>query len=98
MLIWLDLPLWLRFWRVVRRTVVWQGRTRPDLPDGCPEGFHRETLPFWGFIWRTRHTARAGIVRLLAERPGTLSVVHLRSPAEVRRFLRDWPASVPRRK
>ncbi len=53
MLIWLDLPVVLRFWRILRRTVVQQGRQRPDLPEGCREGFHRETLPFWHFVWRT---------------------------------------------
>ena len=90
MVIWIDLPLALRLWRVVWRTFVWQGRTRPDLPAGCVEGFHAETLPFWRFIWRTRHTARDRIARLIALAPAEKSVVHLRSRAEVARFQTNW--------
>lgn len=95
LVIWLDLPLWLRFWRVVRRTIVWNGRNRPDLPEGCAEGFHRETLPFWAYIWRTRRSARARIARLAGRaRPGQ-PVVRLRSGRAVRRFLARLEKSGP---
>ncbi len=89
MLIWLDLPVGLRLWRVLKRTL--RGGQRPDLPEGCPEGFHRETLPFWRFIWRTRRLARDRIARLAAGAPAGVQVVHLQSPAEARRFLQRWP-------
>jgi adenylate kinase family enzyme len=87
LLIWLDVPVTLRFWRVVKRTVMWHGRNRPDLPAGCPEGFHRETLPFWHFIWRTRKTSRAGLQRLWDSVPDGKAKVRLRSLAEARRFV-----------
>lgn len=87
MLIWLDLPLPLRLWRVVKRTALWHGRNRPDLPQGCPEGFHRETLPFWRYIWRTRRSGRANIQRLWGSAPEGKAKVRLTSRAEVRRFL-----------
>ena len=96
MLIWLDVPLPLRLWRVVWRTVRFQGRTRPDLPEGCPEGFHRETLPFWRFIWRTRHTSRAGIQRLWDKAPAGKRLVRLSSRRDVRRFLRGFDQSALR--
>ena len=91
LLIWLDLPLALRFRRVLGRTLRWHGQTRPDLPEGCPEGLGRETLAFWRFIWRTRHSARDGIARLVAG--SAKPVVRLQSPAEVARFLADWPVA-----
>jgi len=87
MLVWLDVPLPLRLWRVVKRTALWHGRNRPDLPEGCAEGFHRETLPFWRFIWRTRHSARTNIQRLWDSAPAGKARVRLASRAEVRRFL-----------
>ncbi len=90
-IIWLDLPLWLRFWRVLRRTAIWHGRTRPDLPEGCPEGFNKETLPFWAFIWRTRHRSRAAMARLTDTHQGRIVVIRLRSGAEARALVRDWP-------
>ncbi|MEM6758854.1 MAG: AAA family ATPase [Pseudomonadota bacterium] len=54
-LIVIELPYALRMWRVIKRTVRHYGRTRPDLPDGCPE---QVSLEFWRWIWNTRHTAR----------------------------------------
>jgi adenylate kinase family enzyme len=89
MLIWLDLPFALRFWRIVKRTVVWHGRTRPDLPENCPEGFHRETLPFWHYAWRTRHSARRKLRDLWESVPEGKPKRHLTSVRAVRLFLDD---------
>ncbi|PTX54137.1 adenylate kinase family enzyme [Litoreibacter ponti] len=83
-LIWIDLPLPLRAWRVFRRTALSYGRTRPDLPDGCPEYFSAE---FWHYIWRTRHTARAGCANLFASCPETKDRHHLQSPRAVQNYL-----------
>jgi adenylate kinase family enzyme len=84
MLIVLDLPLWLRAWRVARRTLRHYGRTRPDLPPDCPERLSPE---FWRFIWRTRVTARTRLLALAAKAGPGVAVHVLRSPRAVRRFL-----------
>lgn len=55
-LIWLDVNWPVRTWRVFRRTVRGFGRTRPDLPENCPERFSFE---FYKWIWDTRHKGRA---------------------------------------
>ena len=91
MVVWLDRPLALRLWRVVRRSVVWWGRRRPDLPEGCVERLGPETLPFWHYIWRTRKTGRDGMARLMARVPAGKRAVHLRSAAEVVAFLNSLP-------
>lgn len=91
MLIWIDLPLALRLWRIIRRTLWHWGRERPDLPPGCREGFHRETLPFWRFVWRTRRTARERLQRLWDRVPEGKSKVRLRSRREVQGFLDNLP-------
>jgi adenylate kinase family enzyme len=95
MLIWLDLPVGLRFWRILKRTVIWHGRNRPDLPQGCDEGFHRETLPFWRYIWRTRYSAAANIQRLWDHVPVAKARQRLTSTADVRAFLRGFPTPPP---
>ena len=87
LVVWLDLPLWRRAWRVLWRSLVWHGHTRPDLPPGCPERFGRETLPFWAYIWHTRHTGRHNIERLVAQVPAGKRVAHLRTKSEVAGFL-----------
>lgn len=86
MLIWLDRPVGLRLWRVVRRAVVGLGRTRPDMTEDCPERL-RSLPEFIHYIWTSRISARAKMARLAASaRPGC-KVVHLRSDAEVAEFL-----------
>jgi adenylate kinase family enzyme len=82
-LIWLDLPVALRLWRVLGRWWRWHGQTRPDLPANCPE---RIDPAFIRFILRTRRSGPAKIARLIERHPH-LEVHHLRSGAELRRFL-----------
>lgn len=86
LLIWLDRPLGLRLWRVVRRSLVGRGRTRPDMAEDCPERLR--LLPeFIHFIWTTRHRARAQILQLTASPPPRCKVVRLRSDRDVASFL-----------
>lgn len=83
-LIWLDLPLWLRAWRVFCRTLKDYGRSRADLPEDCPERFDRE---FWAWIWNTRNTGRQKMGACVQAAPPEKRVFHLRHPREVRAFL-----------
>jgi adenylate kinase family enzyme len=41
-IIFLDISRWVCLWRVLVRMLRYRGRTRPDLPEGCPEGFDWE--------------------------------------------------------
>lgn len=86
-LIWLDFPVGLRLWRVIRRTLYYWRRGRPDLPEGCPEVIGRQTLDFIAFIWRTRNSSRRQIEAIASAPPPDLTVHHLRSLAEVKAFL-----------
>lgn len=56
MLIWLDVSLWTRVVRVVRRNIVQRGKIRPDMSDGCTERLRM--LP--GFLWFLVSTAKSG--------------------------------------
>ncbi len=57
LLIWLDLPLPLRLFRVIRRTLQQRGHSRPDMADGCIEKLH--LLPgFLHFIVTTGRKSR----------------------------------------
>ena len=85
--IWLDIPLLLRVFRVFRRTVRDLGKSRPDLPENCPERLNGETLEFLAFIWRTRHSSREKHRKIAEDPPLHLQVVCLRSVKEVQRFL-----------
>ncbi|PLK23554.1 topology modulation protein [Porphyrobacter sp. TH134] len=43
--IYLDFPIRLCLWRLVKRIAAHRGRSRPDMPDGCPERF--DPAFFW---------------------------------------------------
>ncbi len=87
MLIWLDLPVWLRLWRVTKRLFRYLGQNRPDLPKGCVERLHPETLEFYRFIWTHRKTSRDKILRMLKDSDTGVEVVHLTSPQAVSAFI-----------
>jgi adenylate kinase family enzyme len=80
--IWLDFPVWLCLWRIIRRAVRYRGRVRPDMAQGCPERLE------WEFVSYTARFPWSGRRRIVEKLPlfnGTL--VHLRRPSEGKRFL-----------
>ncbi len=85
-IIFLDVGLWRRLWRVTYRFFRYFGQSRPDLPDGCNEGNWREMWDFYKWIWNTRHTARTKAQRLLEDHPHATRVT-LRSIAETNTYL-----------
>lgn len=83
-LVWLDLPLWFRMWRVNWRSIRYYGRTRPDMQENCPERFSWE---FIRWIWDTRHSGREKMQWLVDHMPEEKRVVVLRSKKEIAAFL-----------
>ena len=87
--VWLDLPVHLRLWRVILRSLRHYGKTRPDMQDDCPERFNYD---FYQWIWDTRHTGRRKLLAMKSEAHGTKPFYHFRSAREVRNFLADLDA------
>lgn len=83
-LVWIDVGLARRVWRLVRRVVTGFGRARPDMPEGCPERIDRGFLDFLAFVWRTRRTARNAIAAIFADPPPHLALHRISTPAEAR--------------
>lgn len=85
-LIWLDLPVLLRLWRVTARLYRYYGRTRPDMAAGCVEELHGETFEFYHYIWRTRQSNRERLQNLMARHPH-LDCHHLTSRSQVASYM-----------
>lgn len=85
LIVWLDLPLPLRMWRVLRRTVTQYGRTRPDMPDDCPERF---SPSFYWWILTTYKRQRRSYTALVAQKPSS-RVRHLTTRREIADWMRD---------
>ena len=79
-LVWLDFPLTVRAYRVFRRTRRYLGKTRPDLPDGCPERFN---LEFTKWIWNTRKSGRHRMNHLFDSAPADLEKYRLTNQRQV---------------
>ncbi|MDH5797465.1 MAG: AAA family ATPase [Paracoccaceae bacterium] len=87
--IWLDLPLPLRLFRVLKRRWRYRGgKTRPDLPDNCPERLDPAFLHWILFMGRQN---REKIAKAL-DRAQHLTVYHLKSRRDVKAFLSSLTA------
>lgn len=92
--IWLDVPVARRLFRVLKRSIRYHGQSRPDLTEGCPEVFDRQTLDFLSYIWRTRHSARLKLEKIYQAPPDHLTVLRIATIGEVEAFLSGLPDRV----
>lgn len=80
----LDLPRALCLWGVLKRSLVYRGRTRPDMAPGCPE---RPSLALLRFVWQYPTRSRPKVLGLLAAHAEGRRIFRLRSRREVEEFL-----------
>ena len=86
-LIFLDMPTYLRVWRVILRTIKDYGKVRVGSGEGCPERFNWEFLTKWVLQYNTM--GRPRVLQALENTPEHLDVHHLTSRRAVRQFLAD---------
>ncbi len=86
--VFLDLPRRVCLWRVLSRRLRDRGRKRPDLPEGCAEGFDPGLIRW---IWSYSATDRPRVLGLLGKLRANTTVHHLRTPADVERFQATFP-------
>jgi adenylate kinase family enzyme len=79
--IYLDFPIRLCLWRLIRRVTILRGQSRPDMPEGCPERFD---LAFFWYVMNWNNGPRPRTERAIA--PYADKVIRLSSP----RALADW--------
>lgn len=79
--IYLDFPIRLCLWRLLRRVARLNGQSRPDMPEGCPERF--DAAFFW-YVMRWNSGPRVRTEAQLAQFRGTL--VRLTSPRALERW------------
>lgn len=81
-IIYLDFPITLCLWRVLRRIWTYRGTTRPDMTEGCPE---RLDIAFLFYLARWNNGPRPKTEALLA--PHIAKVIRLRRPSELDQWL-----------
>ena len=83
-LIWLDYARWVCLRRVLLRTLTGYGRTRPDLPESCPE---RLDIPFLRYVWNFPQKHRPRIVDAIERFGAHLRIARLQSDRDAHEFL-----------
>ena len=89
-LVWLDYPRHVCVRRVLLRTLRDYGRTRPDLPEGCPE---RLDLAFLRYVWGFPRKHRPRIVAGIEQFGSHLHTTRLVCDSDVEAFLTQNRAS-----
>ena len=84
-LVWLDYPRPTCIRRVLMRSIKDHGRSKPDLPEGCPEQLDLKLLR-WVWDFPARH--RPEIPKAIAQYGGHLNVVRLTNDRDVAEFTR----------
>lgn len=84
--IYLDYPISLCLVRLLRRIWIYRGRSRPDMPDGCPERFD---LGFFLYVlqWRLGPGPRTEA----ALRGHEQKVIRFKNPAALARWMDSLP-------
>ena len=83
--IFLDRSRWRCLYRIIKRTVLDYGRTRPDMAPGCRERFD---WPFIKYVYHYNQLRKPTILERLRALPPATEVVVQESDAGVRSFLR----------
>lgn len=83
--IFLDMPRWLCMYRILKRTILYHGKTRPDMADGCDEHLDMEFI-LW--VWNYPNATRSRITAEL-ERNAEKNIIVLRSTGEIETFLQN---------
>ncbi len=81
-IVYLDYPISLCVWRLLRRIFKYRGRTRPDMTEGCPERFDLEFLIYL-LRWNSGPRIRTE-ERLIGH---AAKIIRLKSPAELANWM-----------
>lgn len=84
--IFLDLPTWITTYQVIKRRVMYHGRARPDMNQGCRE---RLDWTFVKWVWNYRRDHREGIMEKLEDLRSEKQIIILKTRAEISNYLKQ---------
>lgn len=94
MIVFLDYPRRVSFWRCAKRNWRYAFRSRPGLPSGCPGILIVPTLA--SIIWRFPTNVRPALLAEFEEWKGQKTLIHIRSDAELSEFVRRLESEASR--
>lgn len=83
-IIFLDFPLRICLWRLLKRRIQYHKRTRPDLAAGCEESINYE---FYKWVFNYKKQIRPKVLRLINQLGAEKKLLVLQSPKQVTEYL-----------
>ena len=96
-IIYLELPLYVCLYRVIKRWFMNIGKTRPDMGDGCKERLNWEFLKFILTTYYPRKRKMSERLEVLQSLGPTKKIITLKSKQEVHTFIRKVRRKVNRK-
>ena len=88
MIIFLDMPRYLCFWRIFKRMIKYHGKETPSSPKGCPERFNWAFFKFLKWVWDFKKNYTPAIMELLKKYSDQKQVYVFKSQQEVDAFIK----------
>lgn len=85
----LDLPRLVCLQRVVKRSLMYRGASRPDMGEGCHEQLNKDFLLFLLWVWNYPRRSRQKVLERLGALSESKRIYRLRSSAEAEKFLAE---------
>jgi len=82
-IIFLDIPRYICFWRIFKRTLRYYGKETPSSPKGCPERLGWEFILFLKWVWNFNRKHLPDITLLLHTYANKKEIHILRSEQEI---------------
>ena len=87
-IIFVDHAVWVHFWFAAKRQLkAFIAPDRVDTPEGCD--LSKVTREIFEMIWRIHTQMRDRLLSLIDAHRGNKAIYHIRSPRELRRFVRE---------
>lgn len=89
-IIFLDLPRILSIYRIIKRRILYHGKTRPDLNNECPEKLD------WAFIkwvWNYKKTRRSKILNMLEQVKSEKQIFIIKTRKDVKKLVKRFGGS-----
>lgn len=85
-IIFLNMPMYLCIYRIVKRRFIYHGKSRPDMGEGCPE---KLDINFVKWVWGYNKNKKQGILEKLNKLSIEKNVIILNSSSEMDKFIYD---------
>jgi adenylate kinase family enzyme len=84
-ILWVRVPRWLCLWSIVKRGIVYRGRTRPDMAPGCLE--RMPDRKFLSYVWNFERDDVPEFIESIRLHGASVPIFQLKSRAGIARLL-----------